>query len=181
MKNQCRIDARNNHAKNMENDANMEPKWRSNPSKKLYKKTSRKMMQKLSAKKLYARRGRWAWSVRRGKEFLRRLQVKVPSCIQHPAKKTNTLQTTKKQPRTPNPTRTHLACRQARCGSINILGPRAPQARSLSPPQRGPRHRLHHSTGTYSSHCFPEAFFLFVFNFERLLVVISTLFHSLFC
>jgi hypothetical protein len=37
--------------------------------------------------------------------------------------KTNTRQTTKKQTRNPNPTRTHLACRQARCGSIHILGP----------------------------------------------------------
>ena len=41
-------------------------------------------------------------------------------------KKTNIWQTTKKQsPRTSwRSTRTHLTCRQARCGSINILGPR---------------------------------------------------------
>ena len=29
MNNPCRIDARNSHAKNIENDANMEPKWTS--------------------------------------------------------------------------------------------------------------------------------------------------------
>ena len=49
MKNQCRIDARNNHAKNMENDANMEPKWRSNPSKK-HEKTIQKNITKNDAK-----------------------------------------------------------------------------------------------------------------------------------
>ena len=49
MKNPCRIDARNNHAKNMENDANMEPKWRSNPSKK-HEKTIQKNITKNDAK-----------------------------------------------------------------------------------------------------------------------------------
>ena len=44
-------------------------------------------MLKLSAKKLWARMGPWARSAGRGKEFIRRLQVKVSSCIQHPAKK----------------------------------------------------------------------------------------------
>ena len=37
-----------------------------------------------------ARRGQWARSAGRGKEFLWRLQVKVPSCIQHPAKNKQT-------------------------------------------------------------------------------------------
>ena len=119
---------------------------------------------KIKRQKAIRPEGPWARSAGRGKEFLRRLQVKVPSCIQHPAKNKH-LAKIKKQPRTPNPTNTHLACRQARCGSINILGPRAPRARSPSPPQRGPRHRLHHSTGTYSSYCFSEAFFLICFQF----------------
>ena len=90
MKTPCRIDARKSNAKNIENDANMEPKWRSNSItntwKNNFQKTSRKMMQKWSAKKLWALRGPWARSAGRGKEFLRRLQVKVPSCIQHPVK-----------------------------------------------------------------------------------------------
>ena len=37
MKNPCRIDSRNSHAKNMENDANMEPKWKSESLKKMKK------------------------------------------------------------------------------------------------------------------------------------------------
>ena len=49
MKTPYRIDARKSNAKNMENDANMAPKWRSKSikkHKKIYKNTSRKMMQK---------------------------------------------------------------------------------------------------------------------------------------
>ena len=69
--------------------------------------------------------GPWARSAGRGKEFLRRLQVKVPSCIQH-HQKTNTRQTTKKQALEPLASpRTHLTCRQARCGSTYI-GPLDP-------------------------------------------------------
>ena len=89
------------------------------------------MMQKISAKKLWARRGDGP-----GK---RALGPGVPEEVRSSSgdsrsrfplasnilQKTNTRQTTKKQPRNTNPTRTHLACRQARCGSINILGPRA--------------------------------------------------------
>ena len=89
MKNQYRIDARNNHAKNMENDANMAPKWRSKSIKK-HEKTIQKHITKNDAKmkrqKAMRPEGPWARSAGRGKEFLRRLQVKVPSCIQHPAK-----------------------------------------------------------------------------------------------
>ena len=46
MTNPCRIDARKSNAKNMENDTNMAPKWRSQSMKKQYKNTSRKMMEK---------------------------------------------------------------------------------------------------------------------------------------
>ena len=89
MTNPCEIDARKSNTKTLK----MMPTWRqnggrnaSNIHEQTIQKTSRKMMQKLSAKKLCARRGPWARSAGRGKEFLRRLQVKVPSCIQHPAK-----------------------------------------------------------------------------------------------
>ena len=84
-----KIDARKNDAKNMENDANMAPKWRSKSIKK-HEKTIQKNITKNDAKikrqKAIRPEGPWAWSAGRGKEFLRRLQVKVPSCIQHPAK-----------------------------------------------------------------------------------------------
>ena len=46
MEKQCRTDARNNHAKNMENDANMEPKWTS----KKHEKTIQKNITKNDAK-----------------------------------------------------------------------------------------------------------------------------------
>ena len=121
----------------------MTPTWRQNggrnPSKnmkKQYKKTSRKMMQKLSAKKLWARRGDGP-----GK---RALGPGVPEEVRSSSgdsrsrfplasnilQKTNTRQTTKKQPRNTNPTRTHLACRQARCGSIIMF--RAPGSMGIS-------------------------------------------------
>ena len=71
-----------------------------------------------------------ALSARTGEEFLWRLQVKVPFCMQH-HHNTNTGQTTKKQTNMQEPLarpNTHLTYRQARCGSINILGPLPPQA-----------------------------------------------------
>ena len=135
----------------------MTPTWRQNggrnPSKnmkKQYKKTSRKMMQKLSAKKLWARRGDGP-----GK---RALGPGVPEEVRSSSgdsrsrfplasnilQKTTTRQTTKKQPRNPNPTRTHLACRQARCGSIHILGPWSPGVFAHAAPLHG-RSQLHFS------------------------------------
>ena len=84
-----KIDARKSDAKNMENDTNMAPKWRSKSIKK-HEKTIQKNITKNDAKikrqKAIGPEGPWARSAGRGKEFLRRLQVKVPSCIQHPAK-----------------------------------------------------------------------------------------------
>ena len=91
-----KIDARKSDAKNMENDANMAPKWRSKSIKK-HEKTIQKNITKNDAKikrqkamgpegRRTRKTGPWARSAGRGKEFLRRLQVKVPSCIQHPAK-----------------------------------------------------------------------------------------------
>ena len=79
----------------------MMPTWSQNgdqnPSKK-HEKTIQKNITKNDAKIKRQKamgpegprarsRGPWARSAGRGKEFLRRLQVKVPSCIQHPAKK----------------------------------------------------------------------------------------------
>ena len=61
--------------------------------------------------------------------------------------------------KTDSPSHTHVGRQKAPCGSINILGPRPFRARSPTPPQRGPRHRLQHSTGTYFSHCFSDAIF----------------------
>ena len=49
MTNPCRIDARKNNAQNIENDANMAPKWRSNPSKR-HEKTIQKNIAKNDAK-----------------------------------------------------------------------------------------------------------------------------------
>jgi hypothetical protein len=71
----------------------MTPTWRQNggrnPSNK-HEKTIQKHITKNDAKikrpKAPDPKGPQAPSARRGKEFLRRLQVKVPSCIQHPAK-----------------------------------------------------------------------------------------------
>ena len=107
--------------------------------KKLYKKTSRKMMQKLSAKKLQARSGPWARSAGRGKEFLRRLQVKVPSCIQHPAKK----QRPGKQLKSNLETQTPLArtWRAGRHGADLLIywAPWPPGLGEHWPPPRGPR------------------------------------------
>ena len=60
-----------------------------NPSKK-HEKTIQKNITKNDAKikcqKAIGPEGPWARSAGRGKEFLWRLQVEVPSCIQHPAK-----------------------------------------------------------------------------------------------
>ena len=50
MKSPCRIDARNSQAKNMENDANMEPKWRSKSINKKHEKTIQKNITKNDAK-----------------------------------------------------------------------------------------------------------------------------------
>ena len=89
MTNPCKIDARKCNAKNMENDANMAPKLKSKYIKK-HEKTIQKHIKKNDAKikrqKAMRLEGPWARSAGRGKEFLWRLQVKVPSCIQHPAK-----------------------------------------------------------------------------------------------
>ena len=52
----------------MQKTLKMTPKWRLESikkHKKQYKKTPRKMMQKQSAKKLFAWRGPWAWSAGR--------------------------------------------------------------------------------------------------------------------
>ena len=49
MTNPCRIDARKSNAKNMENDANMAPKWRSKSIKK-HEKTIQKNITKNDAK-----------------------------------------------------------------------------------------------------------------------------------
>ena len=82
----------------------MMPTWNQNghqnPSKK-HETTIQKNITKNDAKMKRQKairsegRGGAARSAGRGKEFLRRLQVKVPSCIQH-RQKTNIRQTTKK-------------------------------------------------------------------------------------
>ena len=106
MKNQCRIDARNNHAKNMENDANMEPKWRSYPSNK-HETTIQKNITKHDAKmkrpKAIRSEGRGGANGPGVPEEVRsssgdsRSRFPLASNI---VKKTNIRQTTEKQPRT---------------------------------------------------------------------------------
>ena len=78
----------------------MTPAWRQNGSQhpsKIHEKTMQESITKNDAKikrqkaigpegPRPAVTGPWARSAGRGKEFLRRLQVKVPSCIRHPAK-----------------------------------------------------------------------------------------------
>ena len=103
MKNPCRIDARNNHAKNMENDANMEPKWTSKSIKKTWKNYTKKNTinyAKLSAKS-YAPGGAVGPGVPeevRSSSGDSRSRFPLASNI---LQKTNTRQTTKKQsPRT---------------------------------------------------------------------------------
>jgi len=65
MTNPCKIDARKNNAKNMENDANMAPKWRSKSIKK-HEKTIQKNITKNDAKikrqKAIGPEGPWAGS-----------------------------------------------------------------------------------------------------------------------
>ena len=113
-----------------------EPKWTYNSIENKWKndtKTHHEKWCKNEALKISrpqgARRGTRAQSARRGKEFLRRLQVKVPSRIQH-HQKTNIWQTTKKQ--SPQNLwllpRTHTTCQQARFRYSYILGPRVPRA-----------------------------------------------------
>ena len=88
MTNPCRIDARKSNAKNIENDANM-IEIDQKCMNQLYKKASRKIKRQRAIGPEGPGpgvTGPWARSAGRGKEFLRRLQVKVPSCIQHPAK-----------------------------------------------------------------------------------------------
>ena len=139
MKNPCRIDARNNHAKNMENDANMAPKWRSKFIKK-HKKTIQKNITKNDAKikrqKVIRPEGPRARSegahgpgvpeeVRSSSGDSRSRFPLACSIIENRTSgkqlKSNALEALAL-------TRTHLTCRQARCGSMTILG--------LSPPRQ---------------------------------------------
>ena len=69
MENDAKIDIKI-HQKNMKNDTTIITK---NDAK-------------IKRQKAIRPEGPWARSAGRGKEFLWRLQVKVPSCIQHPAK-----------------------------------------------------------------------------------------------
>ena len=143
MTNPCRIDARKSNAKNMENDANMAPKWRSKSIKKhekQYKKTSRKMMQKLSAKKLYARRGLGPGVLEEVRSSSGDSRSRFP-LASNILQKTNTRQTTKKQsPRTSwcQLTRTWRAGRHGADLSIYWAQCR-PCIGAQSAPQWGPR------------------------------------------
>ena len=101
--NPYKIDARKSKAKNTENDANMEPILRSISVKSTWTnnttKTSRKIMQKRSAKKLWARRRpgpRVPEEVRISSGDLRSRFPLASSIVQ----KTNIRQTIKKQTRT---------------------------------------------------------------------------------
>ena len=77
----------------MQKTLKMTPTWCKNGglnSSKKHKKTIQKNIAKNDAKmkrqKAIGPEGPWAQRAGRGTEFLQRLQVKVPSCIQHPAK-----------------------------------------------------------------------------------------------
>ena len=77
----------------MQKTLKMTPTWCQNGGQhrsKIHEKSIQKNITKNDAKikrqKAIRPEGPWARSAGRGKEFLRRLQVKVPSCIQHPAK-----------------------------------------------------------------------------------------------
>ncbi len=112
MKNPCRIDARNNHAKNIENDANMEPKWTSKSIPKTWKNYTKNITKndaKIKRQKAIRPEGPWAGSegahgpgvpeeVRSSSGDSRSRFPLASNILQ----KTNTRQTTKKQPRTSN-------------------------------------------------------------------------------
>ena len=77
----------------MQQTLKMTPTWcqngdrnRSKIHKNIIQKNITKNDAKIMRQKAIRPEGPWARSARRGKEFLWRLQVKVPSCIQHPAK-----------------------------------------------------------------------------------------------
>ena len=85
MTNPCNIDARKDNETNMENDAHMGPKWRPESIKNIWKNYTKKHHEnwcKNEAPKSSWPKGPQAQSAGRVKEFLRRLEVKVPSCIQ---------------------------------------------------------------------------------------------------
>ena len=109
------------------------PTWRcKGPSKihtKTIQKTSRKMMQKWSGRKPFARRGaEGPMGLECWKRYGVPLETPGQGSLLHQRniiKKTNIRQQLKSNALEPlAPPRMHLTCRQARCGSINLLGPR---------------------------------------------------------
>ena len=94
---------------------------------------------KMDPQKVMGPKGPWAQIAGRGKESL--LDA-TSSQKQTSSKqlKSNTLEPLAR----PN---THLTCQQARCGSINILGPRPRRAPCTSDPQGGPSLTLPTRTG----------------------------------